>query len=59
MPWYRGRGARLNIWEEGEGDVMSVGRVGAETQRLSMAVEFEPRNTKSFDRRNRPLKVEA
>lgn len=55
MQWDGGRGARLNICEEGEGD---VARIGAEIQRLAMIVGFEPRSTKSFDRRSRWLKVE-
>lgn len=54
-----GKGRETKIWEDGEGDVMSMARVGAEIQRLAMAVGFEPRNTKSFDRRSRWLKTEA
>lgn len=46
---------RLNIWEEDEGDVMSMARAGAEIQRLASAVGFEARNTRSFDRSSRQL----
>lgn len=59
MPWDGGRGARLNVSEEGEEAVMSMARIGAEIQGLAMAVGFEPRNTKSFDSRSRQLKVET
>jgi len=59
VPWDGERGVTPNIWEEREGDVMFMARVGAEIQRLAMAVRFEPRNTKGFDRRSRQLKVEA